>query len=99
MNFDGAELDALARAIAARLAPQALMDAADVAAMIACDARYVTEQYAKAAGFPKAIRLRGPGDRRSQPRWSREDIVAWIQSHKESRNPVGGRPRRKPEVI
>ena len=90
----GIVIDDLARAIAARLDQQALMDAADVAALIKCEPRYVTEEYARAPGFPKALRLRGPDERRSKPRWLRADITAWILAHKDSRNPAGGRPRK-----
>lgn len=87
-------VSALAREIAVRLAPDALLDAADVAALIKCQPRYVTEHYAAAPGFPKAIRLTGPGKTRSQPRWRRAEIMDWVASHANGASRRGGRPRR-----
>lgn len=87
------DVEHLAREIAARLAPEALLDAADVGAMLRCSARYVTEQYVLVPGFPRAIRLTGPGGRRGQPKWQRSDVTAWIAMHKECRSTRGGRPR------
>ena len=87
------DVQSLAREIAARMAPDALLDAEDVAAILKCTAKYVTSQYAITPGFPGAIRLTGPGDRRSKPRWKRSDIMAWIDSHQGGRSKRGGRPR------
>lgn len=87
------EIEELARQIAARMAPDALLNAEDVAAILGCTAKYVTAQYAVTPGFPAAIRLTGPGGRRSQPKWKRSAIVAWIDSHIEGRTKRGGRPR------
>lgn len=83
----------LARQIAARLDPDSLLDAEDVAAMLKCSPRYVREQYACAPGFPKAIRLTGPNERRGSPRWRRSDIMKWIDSHAYGASKRGGRPR------
>lgn len=83
----------LARQIAARMSPDALLDAEDVAAILKCSARYVTEQYVLATGFPKAIRLTGPDKRRSKPRWKRIEIMDWVDSHTNGSTKRGGRPR------
>lgn len=88
------DIQDLAREIAARMAPDALLDAKDVGALLKCSAEYVTEQYAKAPGFPQALRLTGCGGRKSKPRWMRAEIMEWIQRHKHGRGTRGGRPRR-----
>jgi len=88
-----ADVVELAREIAMRLAPDALLEAKDVGAMLRCSAEYVTEQYACAPGFPKALRLTGKDGRRSKPRWIRSDIVAWIEKHRKGITTRGGRPR------
>src|SRR3546814_10768058 len=69
-------VEELARQIAARMAPDALLDAEDVAALLKCTSRYVTESYSIAKGFPKALRLTGPGERRSKPRWKQNGRAA-----------------------
>lgn len=84
------DLEILARHIASRMVPDALLDAADVAALLKCQPRYVTETYARQPGFPSAIRLSGPG---SRPRWQRRDIIAWIETRQTPRPNKGGRPR------
>ncbi len=89
----GLDVQELAREIAVRMAPDALLEASDVGAMLKCDARYVTEQYAAAPGFPKALYLTGKGGRKSKPRWIRSDIVDWIERHKAGRSTRGGRRR------
>ena len=43
------DIKALARHIAMRLDPEALLDADDVGALLKCAPRYVTEQYARAS--------------------------------------------------
>lgn len=91
------DVEHLAREIAVRMQPDALLDAEDVGAMLKCSARYVTESFVTVPGFPKAIRLTGPDRRRGQPRWQRRDIVAWIERHKDSKTTRGGRPRNTPE--
>lgn len=83
----------LAREIAARMAPDALLDSDDVAALLKCTARYVTEQYVLVPGFPRAIRLTGPEGRRGKPKWQRSAIMDWVESHKEGHGARGGRPR------
>lgn len=85
----------LAREIAVRMAPDALLDSEDVAALLRCTARYVTEQYVLVPGFPKAIRLTGPEGRRSKPRWQRSAIMEWVEAHKDGQSMRGGRPRNK----
>ncbi len=87
------DVQELAREIAMRMAPDALLDAADVGAMLKCSAQYVTEEFAHAPGFPKTIRLTRPEGRRGKPRWLRSDVVAWIEAHRGGRSTRGGRPR------
>lgn len=83
----------LAREIAFRMAPDALLDSEDIAAMLRCTPRYVTSRYAHAPGFPKAILLRGANGGVSKPRWRRVDIATWIESHADNQHKIGGRPR------
>lgn len=92
-----AEILALAREIAFRMAPDALLDAKDVGAMFKVSARYVTEELTGAPGFPKAIRLALPDGRTAQPRWFRSDLVKYIESHRDGGKKRGGRPRKRIE--
>lgn len=92
-----ADVEELARQIAARLASDALLDARDVGALLKCTPAYVTEDYVRAPGFPKAIRLTGPDGRHSKPRWRRCDIIDWINSHVGGKSKLGGRPRLSPD--
>jgi hypothetical protein len=87
------DLEALARHIAARIDPLALLDAADVGALLKCCPRQVTERYAKAKDFPKAVPLSVEASSRSRPRWQRSDIAAWIQLRKDGGAKKPGRPR------
>ena len=89
------DVEELARQIAFRLSPQALLTAEDVAAMLKCSTRYVSEGYMKAPGFPRPLRLMGPNGRRSQPRWRQQDIANWIACHTDVQPKRGGRPRNK----
>lgn len=88
------EIEELARQIAVRMAPDALLDAKDVGALLKCTPRYVTEQFVLSPGFPPAIRLTGPEGRRSKPKWKRSDIMEWIDAHTGGRSKRGGRPRK-----
>ena len=65
------DVEALAREISSQLAPDGLLDAADIASVLRCSPRYVSEEVARSPGFPKAIRLAGPDGRRSHARWQR----------------------------
>ena len=95
---EGIDIEALAREIAVRMDPQALMDAEDVGAYLKCSARYVQEEYVRAPGFPKPLRLTGPDGRRGQPRWRRQDITAWVDFHVNGQSKRGGRPRKPLEI-
>jgi predicted DNA-binding transcriptional regulator AlpA len=95
---DNIDIDALARQIAMRMDPQALLDAEDVGAFLKCSPRYVQEEYVKAPGFPKAIRLTGPEGRRGNARWRRQDITAWVDSQANGQSRRGGRPRKTAEL-
>ena len=85
---------ALARQIAARMSPEALLSAEDVGAMLGYPARYIRETIALAPGFPSAIRLQLDTDgKRSFPRWRRTDVEQWVVDNMERRRARGGRPR------
>ena len=90
----------LARQIAMRMDPEALLDRADVAAMLKCRPRTVGEVYAKAEGFPKPYELKTLHGK-SHPLYKRKDVQAYIDGH--CPNPPkksGGRPRRTgPEFV
>jgi predicted DNA-binding transcriptional regulator AlpA len=90
------DVQELAREIAARMAPDSLLDASDVAALLKVSPRYVIEQFALSPGFPKAVRLTGPDGRKGQPRWKRIEIMRWVESHKDGATKRGGRPRKEP---
>lgn len=96
--IEGLDIEDLARQIAFRMDPEALMDASDVGVYLKVSARYVQEQYMLAPGFPKPIRLTGPDGRRGNARWRRQDIVRWVDSHTDSRTKRGGRPRNTTEI-
>jgi predicted DNA-binding transcriptional regulator AlpA len=76
-----------------RQSRDALMTVSQVALLLGYDDRYVMEQFAPTPGFPKALRLTGPGGRRGHPRWKRGDIIDWIDSHVGGKSKRGGRPR------
>lgn len=88
------DFEALAREISNQLAPDGLLDAADVASILRCSPRYLAERLCRLPGFPKAIRFSGPDGRRSNARWQRRDVVDWIESQKTPPSRVG-RPRNK----
>ena len=92
----GVDVQALAREIAVRMAPDALLEASDVGAMLKCSPRYVLEHYVTAPGFPKPLRLTAAGGVRSKPRWLRGDLTKWIESHVGGQSKRGGRPRNIP---
>ena len=86
----------LARQIAARMSPEALLSAEDVGAMLGYPARYIRETIALAPGFPVAIRLRLDSDgKRSNPRWRRTDVEDWVTAHLAQRRTRAGRPRQQ----
>lgn len=87
------DLEALARHIAARIDPLALLDAEDVGALLKCCPRQVTERYAKTKDFPKPVPLAVESGARSRPRWQRRDIAEWIERRKIGDRKTGGRPR------
>lgn len=89
-SIDYAEL---AKHLAGFLCPDALLDAASVAALLKCEPRTVSEHYAKAPGFPKAIRPEGPNGKAGHPRWIRQEIADWVASHRKAK---AGRPRKVP---
>ena len=94
MVTEGIDVETLAREIAARMAPDALLDAEDVGALLKFKARYVTEELQFMPGFPKALRFRKDGKGRTHPRWVRADITEYIQAYREGREKKPGRPRR-----
>lgn len=91
-----AQIERLAREIAFRMAPDALLSVADVAAMLGLDnPRSVTEHMVTLPGFPKPIRWDTPSGGKSRPRWLRSDIAGWIAGHKAQGGSRGGRPRKE----
>lgn len=91
-----AQIEKLAREIAFRMAPDALLSVADVAAMLDLDnPRSVTEHMVKLPGFPKAIRWDTTTGGKSRPRFLRSDITTWINSHRGQVGKRGGRPRKE----
>jgi hypothetical protein len=58
---------------------------AEIALYLKVSARQVAERYAPLPGFPAAYRIpaRGPG--RGHPRYKASDVIAWAESHKETR--------------
>lgn len=84
----GIDLDALARKIATRLDPAALLDAEDLAALWKYAKRTVLEDLAKRSWFPKPVDLGG-----GQPRWMRADILACLEERRTKAAKKPGRPR------
>lgn len=86
----------LARQIAAHLDENALLDAADIAALWKFSTRYVSEVMTKIPGFPEPVRLPGRDGKPGHPRWRKRDVIAYAEAHgpvpKASR---GGRPRKQ----
>lgn len=89
------ELVALAREIAARMDPDALIDLADIGALVKRSAEYVDKEYVPAPGFPKPVHLVGKSARKSHKLWMRRDITAWIEAHVPKKP---GRPRNQPPL-
>lgn len=85
---------ALARELAARMAPDALLDADDAGAILGVTGRYLREQLAAAPGFPRAVRLPLAGGGRAHPRWRRSDIMRWVDDNADGRSTRGGRRRK-----
>jgi predicted DNA-binding transcriptional regulator AlpA len=86
----------LARQIAARISPEALLSAEDVGAMLGYPSRYIRETIALAPGFPVPIRLRLDTEgKRSNPRWRRADVEEWVTTHIAQRRMRAGRPRQQ----
>jgi hypothetical protein len=90
------ELKVLAREIAARMDPLALLDAEDVGALMKYKARYITEELQFSPGFPKAVRFRLYGRGRAHPRWIRSDITDYIMATRDGHEKRPGRPRSSP---
>jgi predicted DNA-binding transcriptional regulator AlpA len=92
--MDQSEIAHLARELAARIAPDSLLDADDVAALLKVSARQVLTRYVGSPGFPRSIRLQSAEGHRGHPKWLRADVTAWIESQRSERPPRTGRPRR-----
>ncbi|MHB1702094.1 MAG: helix-turn-helix transcriptional regulator [Acidobacteriaceae bacterium] len=94
-----AELDALAIAIAQRIARPVPIDvelwsAKEIAAYLKVGPRQVSERYALMPGFPKAIRLPTVAGVRGTSRWRAAEVIEWTTSHREGApTSKGGRPR------
>lgn len=91
------EIQELARELAVRMAPDALLDREDVASLLRCTPRYVSDHYSLAPGFPRAIYLAsGPDGRRGLPKWRRSAIMEWIEKQADGKPARGGRQRKMP---
>ncbi len=86
------DIEALAREIAARIAPDALLTYADASALLAVSESYFRDHYAPAPGFPKPLRLVGVTGKPGHPRYLRADLIAWINAQRPGAK--GGRPRK-----
>lgn len=92
------DIQHLARELAARMAPDALLDANDVAALLKYEPRYVSERLSRAEGFPRCVKIPGVLGTKGQRRWVRSDIVTWYESIKAGKKPGGGRARKSPDI-
>lgn len=92
------DVEELARHIAARMAPDALLTAEDVGAILNCSARYVREKFADIPDFPRAVRFKLTDSSLSQPRWKRHEIEKYISdcamTDEQLRGPRRGKPRK-----
>lgn len=79
----------LARHVAAFLDPEALWEAADIAAYSKYSVRHVQEVLRKKEGFPKPFSIDG-----GHPRWRRQDVVDFLTGN-ENGPRKAGRPRRR----
>jgi hypothetical protein len=91
------DLQSLGREIAARMAPDALLDAADVGALLKYDPRYITDELQHSPQFPKPVRFELRGGRKTHPRWRRSDITAMVDNMAMGAGKPG-RPRRRIET-
>lgn len=90
--FPLVDIVALAREIAVQMAPDALLNREDLAVMLRCATKSL-DRYVNSSGFPRPIRLQGSDGTRSNRRWLRADVVAWIKSHETVEQKRVGRPR------
>lgn len=95
------DYEVLARHLAARMAPDALLDAEDVGALLKCSGRYFQESYALDPTFPRPVVLPSVGrineeskTRRRRKRWKRAEVMEWIDAHRDG--PAKPGRRRKP---
>lgn len=88
-------VEELARQIAFRMNPDALLTAEDIGAILNCTARYVREKFTAAPRFPKPIHLPLADGKFTNPRWKRSEINEWIEQHGvttlQNRGPKRGR--------
>jgi cytochrome P450 len=93
-TVEGIDLQALAREIAMRMAPDALLDFDDIGAWLKLKPRYVSEELSKHPDFPRAVQFDTTRGRKTHARYLRADIAAFIERRRAGKNPAGGRPRR-----
>lgn len=90
-------VEELARQIAFRMNPDALLTAEDIGAILNCTARYVREKFTAAPKFPKPIYLPLADGKYTNPRWKRSEIDEWIAlrgvTSLQHRGPKRGRRR------
>ena len=95
--MDAADIEALGKVIAKELRrvdnEDPLLNTEDVAALINCEPRSVTEHFARSPTFPKAIYLSVAAGKKARPKWRRSSILQWIARH-ESPPPTARKPGR-----
>ncbi len=79
--LQGINVEELARHIAFRMDPEALLTAEDIGVILNCTARYVRERFAGARGFPKPIYLPLSDGSFTNPKWRRSEIDEWIDEY------------------
>jgi hypothetical protein len=94
VTAEAIDVQELAREIASRMAPDALLDTGDVGALLCCTGRYFLDNYALAPGFPACVRLTKQDGKPGKPKWRRSEVLDWVQKHFD-RNPPTGGARRK----
>lgn len=81
-------------AAAAPPAPDDWINSAEVAHMLQCSVRHVTEYLVTVATFPRPIRPPTAGKGRGHMRWPRSVIELYKSGLVERKKSAGGRPRR-----
>lgn len=84
---------ALAKHVSAVPIEHALWSTKEIGEYLQRPAQVVRERVVCVPGFPEPIRLPNFGGGKSHPRWSAQEVIDWVQSHKGGGRI--GRPRKK----